>query len=119
MIRGAAVTSIVLVAGLVALLGGCATSPAGAERAQAPQSLSGTWSGTLSGPDMATAAGVLESPARLTIGDDGRWTLTSSGGAVARGTSRRVADTLLLDGEGQTFFLGHRIDAGMSLGRVS
>jgi hypothetical protein len=132
-----------------AVVSGCATSPSGAARTPAgdPTSLAGTWSGWLTGPDMATAAGTLDAPARLTIAVDGTWTLTSSGGTVASGVSRRVRDTLVLDGtmtagdpmgvgravsyvfkpraqdalygEGQTFFLGHRIDTGVSLRRIS
>lgn len=137
--------ALVIVAALVI---GCATS-SGAARTPAgdPTSFSGTWTGWLTGPDMATAAGTLDAPARLTIDADGTWTLTSSGGTVASGVSRRVRDTLVLDGtmtagdpmgvgrsvfyvlkprgpaalygDGQAFFLGHRIDTGVSLRKVS
>jgi hypothetical protein len=85
---------------VTALVTGCATSPSGAARIPVgdPTSFSGTWSGWLTGPDMATEAGTLGAPSGLTINADGTWTLTSSGGMVASGVSRRVRDTLVLDG---------------------
>jgi len=131
----------------VTLASGCATAPSGAARASDPATLTGTWNGSFSGSEMATAVGPTDAPARLTITQDGRWTLTSSGGTVATGVSHRVGNKLVLDGtmtagdpmgvgravsyvlqprgasamfgDGQTFFLGHRIDAGVSLRKVS
>jgi len=140
----------VMIVALLTLTSACATSPSGAARTPVPHALGGvegTWAGTITGPDMASAAGVAEAPARLTITEDERWTLTSSGGAVAAGVARRAGDKVVLEGtmtagdpmavgrtvsfvlkprganalygDGQTFYLGHRIDAGISLRKTS
>ena len=141
----------VMIVALFALLSACATSPSGASRSAAPASPGetpgGTWVGTISGLDMATASGLAEAPARLTLDRDGSWTLTSSGGFAATGAVRRAGAGLLLDGtvtsgdpmtvgrtvsfvlkprgpgalygDAETFFQGHRIDAGIGLRLVT
>lgn len=142
-------TSCVKIVALLVLLSACA-SPSGAARTfidPAPAPLPGTWVGSMWGPDMATALGNNEAPARLTLAEDGRWTLTSSGGTVATDGARHRGTSLVLDGtvtagdpmavgrsvsfvlrprgpgamygDGQSFYLGHRIDAGIALRRVS
>jgi hypothetical protein len=96
---------------------------------------------------MASAQGVVEAPARLVVTEDGHWTLTSSGGAAASGVARPEGNGLTLNGtmtsgdpmtvgrsvwfvlkprgpnalygDGQAFYLGHRIDTGISLRRQS
>jgi hypothetical protein len=94
---------------------------------------------------MVSALGLIEAPARVTLAEDGHWTLTSSGGTVASGVARPTARGLVLEGrvtagdpmtvgrelsfdlrprgghalfgEGQMFYLGHRIDTQVLLGR--
>jgi hypothetical protein len=109
---------------------------------------SGHWGGTIMSRDMSSALGRIEAPARLTLAADGHWTLTSTGGTVATGVARRDAKgsivaegrvtagdpmtvgrevsfvlkprgTDALYGEGQSFFLGLRIDDEMVFGRQS
>lgn len=137
-----------LVVAVLLLLTSCATSPSGAARTpvtldRAP--ISGAWVGTLTSHEMVSAQGLAESPARLTIAEDGRWALTSSGGAVASGTARQTAKGIVLEGrmvagdpmavgrevsfelrpgrgnalygKGQTFYLGHRVDTEILLRR--
>ena len=129
------------------LLSSCAT-PSGSGRIQTafdPAPVSGHWVGTFTSHEMVSALGLVEAPARLTIAEDGRWTLTSSGGAVASGTAHRTAKGLVLEGrmtagdpmtvgravsfdlrprrgdalygEGQAFYLGHRVDTEILLRR--
>jgi len=97
--------------------------------------------------DMGSSQGRIEAPARLTLAEDGRWTLTSSGGTVATGVARRTARGLVMDGtvtagdpmtvgralsfvftprgdsalygEGESFFLGSRVDSEILLRRQS
>ena len=111
------------------------------------QPFSGQWSGTIMSRDMGSAQGRIEAPARLTLAGDGRWTLTSSGGTVATGVARRTARGLVMDGkvtagdpmtvgralsfvftprganalygEGESFFLGSRVDSEILLRRQS
>jgi hypothetical protein len=134
------------VVGSLTILSACAMSPSGASRRTTLSPLQGTWEGTMTSPDMATASGVAEAPARLTIIDDGSWTLTSSGGAVATGFAGRTGDSVVLEGtmtsgdpmavgrevsfalkprgpnalfgRGETFHLGHRIETGIALRRA-
>ena len=96
------------------LVAGCVTMPSGAS--QTPPtldlaSLSGNWTGTIRGHEMASAAGLVEAPARLTVAGDGRFTLTSSGGTVVNGVALRTAGGIVLDG---------RVTAGdpMTVGRA-
>src|SRR5262245_49411731 len=92
------VKSWIGVAMLATIATGCATAPSGAARTPGePTSLAGTWSGTFMGPELSSAAGLVEPPARLTIEPDGGWTLSGSG-AVATGRSRRVGNKIALDG---------------------
>ena len=123
------------------LLSACATLPSGAGRTPGP--LSGQWVGAFASHEIVAANGLLEPPAELTLGEDGRWTLTSSGGAVATGVARPTAKGLRLEGhvtagdhmtvgrevwfdlrpgrdgalcgQGQTFYLGHRVTAELLL----
>ena len=130
------------------LVTGCATAPSGAAPTPSATDIApftGLWAGTIMSHDMASASGLVEAPARLTLTQDGRFTLTSSGGTVATGVARRTAKGLVLDGQvtagdpmtvgrnvsfvltprgnalygdGETFYLGHRIDSGILLGRL-
>jgi hypothetical protein len=128
------------------LVAGCSTMPSGAARTpSAPDlaSASGSWTGTIMSHEMASALGLVEAPARLTITDDGRFTLASSGGTVVTGVARPTAKGIVLEGRvtagdpmtvgreisltltpgkgnalygrGQTFYLGHRIDSQILL----
>jgi len=132
------------------LMSGCATAPSGASRTPSPLDLrpfSGHWSGTIMSRDMGSSQGRIEAPARLTLAEDGHWTLTSSGGTVATGVARRTARGLVMDGtvtagdpmtvgralsfvftprgdsalygEGESFFLGSRVDSEILLRRQS
>jgi hypothetical protein len=135
-----------MIAALLLLPSACAFSPSGAARRMAVSPLQGTWAGTITGPELASASGIAEAPARLTIGEDGRWTLSSSGGAVATGVVGRSGDNVLLEGtmiagdpmtvgrdvsftlkprgpnalfgRAETFYLGHRVDTGIALRRA-
>lgn len=112
-----------------------------------PATIEGTWAGTITSHEMVSAHGIVEAPARLTITPDGRFTLTSSGGSVATGSARPTGKGVLLEGrmtagdpmavgrevsfllkprgstalfgEGQSFYLGHRIDSEILLRRQS
>jgi hypothetical protein len=129
------------------LLSSCATAPSGAARTPTASDLvvlSGQWTGAFTSHEMVSALGMVEAPARLSITPGGRWTLTS-GGMTASGLARPTARGLVLDGrvtagdvteigreisfdlrrrgnglygEGQTFYLGHRIDTGLLLRRA-
>jgi hypothetical protein len=135
-----------IIAALSLLATACAFSPSGAARGTAVSPLQGSWTGTITGPALASASGIAEAPARLTITEDGRWTLTSSGGAVASGVVGRARDSVLLEGtmiagdpmtvgrdvsftlkprgpnalfgRAETFYLGHRVDTGIVLRRA-
>jgi hypothetical protein len=139
--------SIVVVITVLVVVSGCAMSPSGAGRATSPPPLAGSWSGTITGLDMATAADVAAMPARLTLAPDGRWTLSSPGGFTASGASRATKNGVLLEGTvtagdpmtvgrqvvlrlqprggdalyggGETFFLGHRVDSEIRLRRAA
>ena len=130
------------------LAAGCSTMPSGAARTpSAPDltSVSGSWSGTIMSHEMASALGLVEASARLTLTDDGRFTLASSGGTVATGVARPTARGVVLEGRvtagdpmtvgreisltltpskgnalygrAQTFYLGHRVDSQILLRR--
>jgi hypothetical protein len=142
------VKTIVTIMTVALIVGGCATGPSGAARAPVAVDLgwlAGTWSGALTSHEMVNANGIVEAPARVTIAEDGHWRMTSSGGAVAEGSThqtsggiemrgrvtsgdpmtvgRDVVFTLKADGrdalfgEGETFYLGHRIDSALLLRR--
>lgn len=86
---------------VLVLMSGCATAPSGASRTPSPldvRPFSGHWNGTIMSREMGSALGRIEAPARLTLAEDGRWTLTSSGGTVAAGVARRTVRGLVLDG---------------------
>lgn len=132
---------------MLSVLSGCATSPSGAGREVSPPGLAGAWSGVITGLDMASAADVVATPARLEIGWDGRWKLSGGGGVVASGTTRPGTQGLVLDGTmlggdhmtvgryvtlrlrpgprsgmyggADTFFLGHRVNTEIRLGRAA
>ncbi len=139
------------VAALPLLLVGCARSttvaPAStALAASPPPALVGEWHGVITGREMATAAGVSASPARLTVRPDGTFTLQSPNGvaegrAVPRGGSRIAldgryvtpreapADAALhaelrregtdgLGGRTDAYFLGHEVTTGIQLKKV-
>jgi hypothetical protein len=128
-------------------LSGCAMSPSGAARTDFAGDvgpLAGQWTGAIISNEMVSALGLVEAPARLTLGADGRWTMTSTG-MVANGVARRTPGGLVLDGtvtsgdpmtvgrqlsfvmkprganamfgDGESFYLGHRIDSGILLRR--
>ena len=132
------------------LVAGCATMPSGASRAPSPSdvaSLAGQWTGTIMSHEMGSAAGLVEAPARLTLTDDGRFTLTSSGGTVVTGVAHPNARGVVLDGRvtagdpmtvgramsftftpgrvgaiyggGESFYRGHRVGGQMLLRRQS
>lgn len=138
-------------AAVLIFLSGCVLSPSGAARTvPAPDAgpvagpLAGNWTGTIMSHEMVSALGLVEAPARLTLAEDGRWTLTSTG-IVASGVSRRTPRALVLDGtvtagdpmavgrnvsfvvkprgtnalfgDGESFYLGHRIDSALLLRR--
>ena len=135
---------------VLVLMSGCATAPSGASRTPSAldlQPFAGRWEGTIMSRDMGSAQGRIEAPARLTLAEDGRWTLTSSGGTVATGVARRTARGLVMDGkvtagdpmtvgrelsfvvaprgsnalngEGESFFLGSRVEGEILLRRPS
>jgi hypothetical protein len=126
------------------MLPGCRTSPSlGPPPAVVP--LSGSWAGTITGRAMASAGGIIETPARLTLHPDGRWTL-GAGNAIASGAARRRGHGVVLEGvmtagdpmavgravsffvgppeshvlygRGQIFHLGHRVDVAIMLRRI-
>jgi hypothetical protein len=132
------------------LVAGCATMPSGASRTPSASdfaSFSGHWTGTIMSHEMGSAAGLVEAPARLTITDDGRFTLTSSGGTVVTGVAHPNAKGVVLDGRvtagdpmtvgramsftftpgragaiyggGESFYLGHRVGSQFLLRRQS
>lgn len=126
------------------LVTGCASMPSGASRTPDVASMSGTWTGTIISHEMGSAGGLVESPARITITDDGRFTLTSTGVTV-NGVAVRTATGIVLDGRvtagdpmtvgremfftfapgrvdaiyggGESFYLGHRVGSQILLGR--
>lgn len=134
--------SIVAILGLLA---GCATVR-GSEGSASPASYAGTWVGTVTGSEMASASGQVATPVRMTIGDDGRWALTGPGGTREEGVTRPIPNGVRLEGKvtggdpagvgrevlydlksrgpnalygrGDAFYLGHRVDTGVSLRRV-
>jgi hypothetical protein len=89
----------VLLAGCASLgprAGASAAPPAGV--AAAPGWAIGVWEGVVTGAEMAGAAHIVETPARLTIQSDGRWVM-SLGAGPAHGTiTRQSGDHLVLDG---------------------
>jgi hypothetical protein len=144
-----AVKTRMTLAVVLIFLSGCAMSPSGAARTvpdagPVAATFAGTWTGTIMSQEMASAAGLVEAPARLTLAEDGRWTLTSTG-LAASGAARRTPRGLVLDGtvtsgdpmavgrnlsfvleprgagalfgDGETFYLGHRIDSAILLRR--
>jgi hypothetical protein len=142
------VKSLLTVVAVLLLLSSCATAPSGAARTPLTSDvkpLSGQWAGVFTSHEMVSALGMVEAPARLTLTDDGRFTLTSSGGTVASGVARPTARGLVLEGrltvgdpmavgrevsfdlrprganalfgEGQFFYLGHRVDTEILLRR--
>jgi hypothetical protein len=129
-----------LTIGALLLACACATAPSGAAPTPSTTDLrpfSGQWTGTLMGPDMASVMGRMEESARLTLAENGDWTLSSKG-VVASGVAHRTARGIVMDGrvisgdpmavgrsvsfvlkprgtdalygEGQGFFLGLRIN---------
>jgi hypothetical protein len=130
------------------LVAGCATMPSGEPRTPLALDLallSGDWTGTIMSHEMGSAGGRLEAPARLTVADDGRFTLTSSGGTVVSGVALRTARGIVLEGRvtagdpmtvgramfctfapgrvdaiyggGESFYLGHRVGSQILLRR--
>jgi hypothetical protein len=125
-------------------LAACRSSTAPRPRASTFSAISGTWSGTIAGRELAAAAGPVETSAWLTIDDDGRWALRA-GAAVASGTARLTSGAIVLDGRmqggdpvlvgravsvvveprgpaslygrGQLFHLGQRVDVVITLRR--
>jgi hypothetical protein len=138
---------LMIIAMICTVISGCATSRSGAERSTSAQAVAGSWSGTITGLEMASAADVVAVPARLEITGDGHWTLTSSGGAVASGVARPATRGIVLDGTmtagdpmtvgrhvslrlqprgrdgmyggADTFYLGHRVAGEIRLRRLA
>jgi hypothetical protein len=135
---------------VLVVMSGCATAPSGASRTPSAldlQPFAGHWAGTIMSREMGSALGRIEAPARLTLAEDGQWTLTSSGGTVATGIARRTARGVVMDGkvtagdpmtvgrelsfvftprgpnalygDGESFFLGSRVDSEILLRRES
>jgi hypothetical protein len=131
------------------LVAGCVTMPSGASRTPPTldlASLSGNWTGTIMSHEMGSSGGRVEAPARLTVADDGRFTLTSSGGTVVSGVALRTARGIVLEGRvtagdpmtvgrtmfftvapgrvdamyggGESFYLGHRVGSQILLRRL-
>jgi len=107
----------------------------------------GTWRGVIEGAETATAVGRAALPARLTIAEDGTWTLEDPQNGTARGVvARATADAIVLDGHlvrpastspgarvwyrlaplgaaglvgaASTFFQGQRVTTGIRLERA-
>jgi hypothetical protein len=105
-----------VVIGLVTVLSCFATSSA-----QSPDDLrpfAGTWTGTMtaSGGSTSSESGPVSAPARFTLGEDGKWTLSCSG--VASGTARRIGPRLILEGkmtEGDPMSVGRTVSLIMKL----
>jgi hypothetical protein len=137
-----------LMIAMLFLVTGCAAARSGDAGVPTRSDLrpfAGQWTGTIMGRDMASAQGLIEDPARLTLTDDGHWTLTSNKGTAASGVARRTAQGIVLQGrmtggdpmqvgrdvsyvlkprgtaalygEGQHFYLGRRIDDEILLRR--
>jgi hypothetical protein len=108
--------------------------------------VTGVWQGTVTSRDFATALGTVDGTAILTLEPDGRWTLIERypGSEIrSSGTARMVGSRLILDGhidrgsgagarvthvvrfnhanrlsgQGETFFLGHRVGDSLDVRR--
>ena len=85
-----------VVIGLVTVLSALATTGALAQSPEDLRPFAGTWTGTMTASG-GSESGPTSAPARFTLGEDGKWTLTCQG--VANGTARRVGVRLVLEGK--------------------
>ena len=85
-----------VVIGLVAMLSALATTGALAQSPDDLRPFAGTWTGTMTASG-GSESGPISAPARFTLGEDGKWTLTCQG--VASGIARRVGQRLVLEGK--------------------
>ena len=98
-----------VVIGLVAMLSALATTGALAQSADDLRPFAGTWTGTMTASG-GSESGLTSAPARFTLGEDGKWTLTGEG--AASGTARRVGQRLVLEGkmtEGDAMAVGRTV----------
>jgi hypothetical protein len=107
-----------VVIGLVAVLSCFATSRAPAQSPDDLRPFAGTWTGTMtaSGSSASAEGGPTSVPARFTLGEDGKWTLTCSG--VASGVARRIGQRLILEGkmtEGDAMAVGRTVSLILKL----
>ena len=96
-----------VVIGLVAMLSALATTGVFAQSSEDLRPFAGTWTGTMTASGGSSESGPTSAPARFTLGEDGKWTLTCQG--VANGTARRVGLRLVLEGtitEGDAMAVG-------------
>ena len=132
------------VLGLLTVLFVSATARSVAQPLEDLRPFAGAWSGTMTGSASNLGEGPTSAPAQLTLEEDGRWTLTSSG--TASGTARRIGSRLILEGKmtagdpmvvgrtvslilrlqgadflfgyGDSFFAGNRTGGGIALRKV-
>ncbi len=105
-----------MVIGLVAVLSGFATSRAPAQSSDDLRPFAGTWTGTMTASGGSAESGPTSAPARFTLAEDGKWTLTCTG--VATGTARRVGPRLILEGkmtEGDAMAVGRTVSLILKL----
>jgi hypothetical protein len=107
-----------MVIGLVAVLSSWATTRAPAQSPEDLRPFAGTWTGTMtaSGGSASGEGGPTSAPARFTLAEDGKWTLSCSG--VASGTARRVGPRLILEGkltEGDAMAVGRTVSLILKL----
>ena len=99
-----------VVVGLLAVLSAFATTGGLAQSADDLRPFAGTWHGTMTASSSLNESGPSSAPARFTLGEDGKWTLTCGG--VASGTARRVGQRLVLEGkmtEGNSMAVGRTV----------
>jgi len=107
-----------VVIGLVVVLACFATSRAPAQSPDDLRPFAGTWAGTMtaSGGSGSAEGGPVSAPARFTLAEDGKWTLSCSG--TASGTARRIGQRLILEGkmtEGDPMSVGRTVSLIMKL----
>ena len=107
-----------VVIGLVAVLFSFATTRAPAQSPDDLRPFAGTWTGTMtaSGGSSSSEGGPVSAPARFTLAEDGKWTLSCSG--VASGVARRIGPRLILDGkltEGDAMAVGRTVSLILKL----
>ena len=101
-----------VVLGLLLVLSSVSLPEASAQPPDDLRPFAGSWTGTMSasGGSSFTEGGPTSAPARFTLAEDGKWTLTCSG--VATGTARRIGQRLILEGkmtEGDAMAVGRSV----------